>query len=112
MQLDLFGNPVAEERPAEERQADAGEAFEAAVAAVLALVVRDRRGDNPKGWDSATPTRIAHLAELVGEHGARVVIEASSRLNASGWLKKPARAITAADMDRLAAERPWEGGDR
>jgi hypothetical protein len=79
------------------------------VSEVLDVVLGHEIRQGSKGWDRATPTRYAHLTELL-QQGVppEVVAAAEQRISASGWLKKPAREVTDADLEQLRQQRPWE----
>lgn len=64
---------------------------------------------NTKTYDVATPTRISHLTEIITNKQAplEVIEEATTRLYASGWLKKPAHFVTLEDVADLHRRAPW-----
>jgi hypothetical protein len=73
------------------------------------VLVNTERGRPQRSHDVMTPTRYTILVELL-QAGVKpaLVVEAERRINASGWLKKPALDVTDEDLERLAVEKPWE----
>lgn len=83
----------------------------ARVRAVIRLVCANtKRGTPSKRHEVMNPARYHHLVELMRVRRplqVAVVRAAEQRINASGWLKKPALAVTCADLVRLKRARPW-----
>ncbi len=100
--------PAAE--PAVERRPDSPKVPRTLDEAIKAILGPGgaARGTPAKRWVDQTPGRIARATELI-QRGADpdLIVHATNRITASGWLKKPLAKVTDADIveaHRLARE--------
>jgi len=75
---------------------------------VLLIVGPPSRGTPKKKWHAMTPTRFGHMIELHARGAYPGITQmAEQRINASGWLDKPAYEVTEADLALLDRTKPW-----